>query len=211
DHFRPFGVLEDAAAIEVFTVLRDRVATHLERGRAAAVAIFNHKRAAGASLPHPHAQVLATDFVPPAIVEAVARVRQAGTDLVLEDAGHDEALTVVAGGPALTWCPYASSAPYQIRVAPEHTGAHFEDAGDDELASVAIALRDALACLSSALDDPSYNVVVHSAPPGGGPFHWYVEVIPRLAVIAGFELATGLFVNTFAPDQAAKILRAARR
>jgi len=58
------------------------------------------------------------------------------------------------------------------------------------------------------LGNVPYNVVVHTAPRAGGPFHWYVEVVPRISVIAGFEQATGILVNTVPPDQAAASLRA---
>ena len=206
DHHRPFGALADDMAIEVLTVLRERVAAHLTNGSAAAVAIVNHKREAGASLPHPHAQVLATGFVPPAIADAIARFDDAQTDLVLSDATREPALTI-ATGPALVWCPHASCSPFQMRLAHAEAGGHFEAASDEQVAAVAIGLRDALARLSNALDDPPYNAVVHSAPPGRAAFHWYVEITPRLAVIAGFELATGLFVNTVAPEHAATALR----
>ena len=54
-----------------------------------------------------------------------------------------------------------------------------------------------------------YNVVVHSAPRDATPYHWYVEVTPRLTVVAGFEQATGILVNTVPPDQAAELLREA--
>ena len=80
------------------------------------------------------------------------------------------------------------------------------------LDAIAVALRDALRQLRDALGDAPYNVVVHTAPrtgPDGDtqPFHWYVEVIPRINVPAGFEQATGILVNTVAPDQAAALLR----
>jgi UDPglucose--hexose-1-phosphate uridylyltransferase len=209
DHYLPFGALDDPAAVEVLTMMRDRAATSLSVGRAAAVAILNHKREAGASLPHPHAQVLATDFVPPAIATAAGRADRAATDLVLADASCDESL-VVASGAALVWCPYASSSPFQLRVASPDPSAHFDTASNEEIAAVALATRDALARLSHALDDPPYNLVVHSASPTATTFHWYVEIIPRLAVVAGFEQATGLFVNTVDPSQAARTLREAQ-
>ena len=63
-------------------MLRDRVHTHLEAGHVYGVAIINHLKAAGASIAHPHAQVFALDVVPRAVDEAVARVRDAGVDLV---------------------------------------------------------------------------------------------------------------------------------
>ena len=70
-------------------------------------------------------------------------------------------------------------------------------------ARCALALRDALVALRDALGDVPYNVVVHTAPRDGGPFHWYVEVMPRVSVVAGFEQATGILVNTVPPERAA--------
>ena len=75
------------------------------------------------------------------------------------------------------------------------------------LASTARTVRDTLARLDAALGDPPYNLVVHSAPPGPGPFHWYVEIVPRVSVVAGFEQATGILVNVVPPDRAARELR----
>ncbi len=72
-----------------------------------------------------------------------------------------------------------------------------------------MALRDALARLRVVLGDPPYNLVVHTAAPGTEPFHWYVEVIPRVSVVAGFEQATGILVNTVPPERAALELRSA--
>ncbi len=210
DHYRPFAALDDAAAIEVFTVLRDRVAVHLEQGHATAVAILNHKREAGASLPHPHAQVLATDFVPPAIASAVARAERAPTDLVLDDMQRSETLALREPDGRRR-----RTRVVPVRVELTVPTAHRANAGWRALRPSARrrdrrrrASRpaDALARLADALDDPAYNLVIHSAPPSASTFHWYVEITPRLSVTAGFEQATGLFVNTVDPTQAARTL-----
>jgi UDPglucose--hexose-1-phosphate uridylyltransferase len=107
------------------------------------------------------------------------------------------------------WCPHASSSPYFVRIAHPEAGARFDDATDEVVTATAIALRDTLARLAVVLHDPPYNVVVRTAPPGAEPFHWYVDVIPRLTVVAGFEQATGILVNTAPPERAAAELRAA--
>jgi UDPglucose--hexose-1-phosphate uridylyltransferase len=91
-------------------------------------------------------------------------------------------------------------------------GANFESATDGQVLGTAIVLRDVLAALGRALDDPPYNVVVHNGatrptPEGGEPFHWWVEVVPRVSVVAGFELGTGVLVNTVDPVDAAERLR----
>jgi UDPglucose--hexose-1-phosphate uridylyltransferase len=205
DH-RSFGELDDDEAITVFRVLRDRVHAHLESGHVYGVAIINHLKAAGASIAHPHAQVFALDVVPRAVDEAITRVRESGADLVEADAARDELVVTRHDGLAL-WCPYSSASPYQLRLAHADAGARFDLAADLVLDAIAIALRDALHRLRQALGDVPYNVVVHTAPRDAEPFHWYVEVIPRISVPAGFEQATGIWVNTVPPDQAAELLR----
>ena len=75
---------------------------------------------------------------------------------------------------------------------------------------VAVVLRDVLAATASALGDPPYNVVFHTADPAGsGAYHWWVEVTPRTSVVAGFEMGSGVLVNTVAPANAANELRGA--
>jgi UDPglucose--hexose-1-phosphate uridylyltransferase len=208
DHYRSLGRLDDTAAIEVFTVLRDRVAALLDARCAAAVAIVNHKREAGASLPHPHAQVIGTSFLPPELAAAGRRAREADDDLLLADA-MTEGMLVSEAGYVRAWCPYASSAPFLVRIADLGAGSRFDEASDDTVAGVAAATRDVLARLDHAVDDPPYNLVVNSAAPhtaSDESFRWYVEVTPRLTIVAGLELATGLLVNTVAPEHAAKAL-----
>jgi UDPglucose--hexose-1-phosphate uridylyltransferase len=186
------------------------VHAHLEEGHVYSVAILNHLRAAGASIAHPHAQVFALDVVPPAVSEALARVRDSGRDLVRDDAAPDDLLVSRDEG-VMAWCPRASAVPYQVRLAHDDGGARFDRADDGVISGIAVALRDVLGGLRAALGgEVPYNVVVHTAPRDAEPFHWYVEVVPRVSVQAGFELATGILVNTVPPEQAAEMLRGAR-
>jgi UDPglucose--hexose-1-phosphate uridylyltransferase len=208
DH-RSFADLDGDEATAVVRVLRDRVHAHLEAGHDYGVAIVNHLRAAGASIAHPHAQVFALDLVPPAVERALGRWRDAGIDLVQQDAAREE-LVVARTDDATAWCPPASAAPYQLRIAHDDAGARFDRADDAVVAAVAVALRDALHRLRDAVSgDVPYNVVVQTAPRDAEPFHWYVEVVPRISVLAGFEQATGILVNTVPPAQAAELLREA--
>jgi len=211
-HDRSFGRLTDAEATEVLAVLRDRVRAHLVAGRQYVQAVVNHGRAAGASLAHPHAQVVALDMMPPAVEAALERFDTVGIDLVtaaLEDASGRDGLVI--DGAAPVWCPPASSVPFEMLVAHRSARDRFDEAGDGELAAVARSTRDALAYLRAVVGDAPYNAVVHTAPPGRRPgsFHWYVELIPRLSTPAGFEHGTGIMVNTVAPEAAARALREA--
>lgn len=208
-HTDSFGQLDERQAVEVFTVLRARSRLHLAAGHAFVQVAINHGRAAGASIEHPHAQLVTLDVMPPAVTQAVERFEAAGHDLVvadLDEAGH--ALRLVDGAVA-AWCPRASSTPYELRLAMRSPGARFDESADDDVEAVAIVARDVLAKLASRLGDVPYNLVVHTAAPGTGSesFHWYVEVQTRTIVVAGFEQGTGILVNTVAPELAAPQLR----
>ena len=135
DHDRDFAALDDADATDLFGVLRDRVRFHFEHGRAFVSVFVNHGRAAGASIEHPHAQIVAPDRPSDAVLAMTERFT---TDLVAAElAEARRAGLVVVDGPAPAWCPPASWSPYQLRVAHRSTRARIEDATDAELAVVA--------------------------------------------------------------------------
>ncbi len=208
DHDASFASLDDDAAVEVLTVIRERVRFQLDAGHAYVQAFINHGKAAGASIAHPHAQVVALDLVPGAVDAGIDRL--ATTDLVareLADARRDD--LVVIDGPAPAWSPFAAWVPYGLRVAHRSTRARIEDATDAEVRVVALGLRDALRRLRGALGDVPYNLIIRTAPPGrpAGEFHWHVDVLPRTTLVAGFEEGTGILVNVVPPELAAARLR----
>ena len=211
DHHRTFAALAPDQAVEVMKVLRDRARAHLDEGRAHVQVFVNQGRAAGASIEHPHAQLVALDLVPPAVDAAMARFEGAEADLVgtaLD--GARVAGRVVVDGAAAAWTPHAPAVPYEIALAHERSGARFGDATDTELEELTPVLQQSLARLAAVAGDPPYNVVVHSAPArvdAGTAMRWWVEVSPRLSVQAGFELGTGILVTTVPPETAAEALR----
>jgi UDPglucose--hexose-1-phosphate uridylyltransferase len=209
-HGRSFADLSDEEAIEVVHVLRDRVRAHANNGLPYAVAFVNHRRAAGASIAHPHAQVVGLDFVPPEVLSSGVRQEANDADLLEVDvACAREHALVIGDGVTVTWCPYASTSPFQLRVVHAAAGTRFGDASDDVAAAVALAARDALARVRHTLHDPPYNLVFHTAGTRSPRWpRWHVEITPRLSIVAGFEEATGVAVNTVPPDRAAHELLA---
>jgi UDPglucose--hexose-1-phosphate uridylyltransferase len=208
-HDADFAALDDDRAVEVFTMLRDRAAHHLARGLRHAQPFINHGRAAGASLPHPHAQLVVLGFVPPRVDMLLDRFARAERDLVAEECNRARGRAyLVTDGPAVVWCPPASWSPFMARVAVPATGSRFDEASDDDVRAAAVAVRDVLSAQKRVLGDFPYNVIIETGPTGDGrPFHWWIDVVPRLTVVAGFELGTGLWVNVVSPDAAAQALR----
>ncbi len=205
--------------------LRDALATCHSRYQAltaeraiGSVILFRNRGAnAGASLPHPHAQLIALETIAPLVrarqtamldyyqrekrcvlCDVIAHERSDGSRLVNE---NDAFLTVV---------PFAATAPCEMWLLPKRHQADFGDLADGEIALLAIALRDALLRLRAALDDPPYDYVIDTAANGraGSPaLHWSLRIVPRVTVPAGFELGSGLPINPSLPEQDAALLR----
>jgi UDPglucose--hexose-1-phosphate uridylyltransferase len=210
DHGRSFGQLDDEQAVEVLVVLRDRARHHLAHGFEYVQVLVNHGRDAGASLAHPHAQLVAIAFVPPSVLDARDRFAAAGHDLVARERVETEDGPLrVLDGPVPAWCPAGSGTPYELRLAHEGASDRFADATDSELRDAAPAVRDALARLARTLGEVPYNLIVRTPATPSGLERWYVDVLPRTSVVAGFELGTGVLVNVVAPESAAARLRAA--
>ncbi len=217
-HDRPLCAQPLAEVTDVVTMYQRRIAALCAGGAAAVTVILNHGRAAGASLSHPHSQVFATPIVPPVLVgelEQFARYQtKYGRCLLCDMLGAtlDEGSRVVFDGPLVAWTPDASRWPYELRLAPH---AHEPDFLQAEPGAVAVALKRALGALAAATGDGPLNAWLHAAPcaakgaDAGPPFHWHLEIAPRLTTLAGFELGTGIGVDQLEPREAAARLRRA--
>ncbi len=194
------------------------VATWRERMRAHSDAsyvqlIVNEGGGAGASLEHTHAQLYALPFVPAAVARERERAgaygeRTAGggllSDVLVEEVRRRERLVAIDEEAALI-CPWASGSPFELRVVPRRQSARFE-----EDTTGAAMIHTALRLLRERFGrSPELNLWVRTAPRGAEQFHWHVDIAPRLTVKAGFEMGTGVDINTYPPERAAADLREA--
>jgi len=219
DHGGGLHTLGAGQLAELLVVLKGRVR---KLGAAAGVrhvlVFFNQGADAGATLVHPHGQILASSLVPRLVrekMECFANHRDRAGDCLLcamvardEEAGDR---LVVAGTDAVAIAPWASRFPYEMLVVPRSHAPGLESAGDPTLPGVAEVLAEALDRLARKVPDPSLNLVLHGAPgpddEAGTDFHWHLEILPRLARLAGFEAGTGFAINALAPETAAGRLR----
>ena len=180
----------------------------------------NHGAAAGALLEHSHSQLFALPIVPREVRDELegARVHYAAKerclfcDIMRQELAEGRRV-VAETRDAVALAPYASRSPFETWILPRRHQALFEDTPRQEVASLARLLRDILRRMNRVLRDPPYNLLIHSAPldePAGDFYHWHVEVIPKLTKVAGFEWATGFYVNPTSPEEAAQVLRDAR-
>ena len=105
---------------------------------------------------------------------------------------------------------FASATPFATHIFPVRHMASFGDISPTEVDDLARVLRTVLAKIYIGLQNPDFNFTVRSSPAeyaGARHFHWYVSVIPRLTRVAGFELGSGMFINSVLPEAAAEFLR----
>jgi UDPglucose--hexose-1-phosphate uridylyltransferase len=217
DHRATLADLPDAHAALVMAAIRDRMAEHAAvPGLRYSQAIINAGREAGASLEHPHGQLLAMSFVPREISDEQAGfARFEGSCLLCTTIGAEEEIgyrVVLADEHVVVICPYWSSTPYEMLVIARAHESHLQYATPSDLAAVGRAIRTALGGLREHLGDVAYNVVFHAAPfRSEGQFHWHVHLLPKVTTQAGFELGTGVPINICPPEAAADELRSTAR
>jgi UDPglucose--hexose-1-phosphate uridylyltransferase len=198
-----------ALAVDVW---RDRIRAHPESG--CVHVCVNERFEAGSSVAHTHAQLFALDFVPAAIARERERFgayagRTMGgnllADLVQQEVRQRRRIGAI-DGEAVLMAPYGSRVAYQLMIAPRTPRSRFEDDGP----TGAALLHDALGRLTRLLGaSPPLNLWVRTAPRGAEHFCWRIDILPRLAQPAGFELGTGVGVTIVAPEHAAAELREA--
>ncbi len=207
------GALAELPADQVVLAMegwRARMRAH--EGSAYRHLLVNERREAGASLPHTHAQLYALDFVPAAVARERERfgayaTRQMGAnllaDLLQEEVRRRERIVAI-DDEAVLLAPYASRLPFQLMLVPRRPRGAFEDAGP----TGAALLHDGLCRIARRLGaSPPLNLWVRTAPRGAEAFCWRIDVLPRLTVLAGLELGTGVHLNTMPPELAAAELR----
>lgn len=218
DHHASLASLSEERLAHVFFAYRDRILDLRRDRRIRYIQIFkNHGPQAGASISHPHSQLLALPSVPPAIREELAGARQhyaqrercVFCDLIRQE--HEaQQRVVLTTDHFLAATPYASRFPFEVWVLPRRHGSHFEHTDDPRIRNLGWVMRTLLRRLNQVLETPSYNFVLHSAPVQDlelPEYHWHLEILPRLTRMAGFELVAGVHVNPTLPEEAAQFLR----
>jgi UDPglucose--hexose-1-phosphate uridylyltransferase len=201
DHGKQPQVMSDAEIKRLFRVYRDRYAAISELPYVKYVSLFrNYGKDAGASLSHPHSQVIAIPIVPGAITEQYNR--DYSKVIALEE--KSERL-VLATGHTVAFAPFAAAYTYETWIFPRRPCRNLACLTDAERDDLAVVARDVLARIAKLLSDPPYNYAFVQAI--DGDLHMHLRIYPKLGIEAGFELNTGVHINSVPPEAAAKSLR----
>ncbi len=217
-HNMSIGMMKDEEVRIIVETYWMRYKKLLEDERNLMVLIFqNHGPRAGASLLHPHSQLIATGMVP-----LLLRVREEVSqryfdaygrcvmcDILQFEASRKERV-VLENDSFLSFIPFAAEVPYELWIVPKDHNASFGDISEKEKDDITVILKGVMNRLYYKLEDPDYNYMVISATryKAGEPhLHWYLRVRPRLTTQAGFEIGSGISINPSLPEKDAEYLR----
>lgn len=216
--------LQSIAIVELtIKTFIERIKTLSQNPELAYIQIFhNHGRDAGASVIHPHYQLLATPIVPPHIHSEILgcyHYYQNNNSCIYCDIIKEELLVrdrvVHESEHFVVISAYASRCPFETWILPKRHGARFEDMTKEEIKHLSFVLKVTLGQLYTKLSDPPLNFYIHNMPSKHTKhaaheeraFHWHLTIFPRITIWAGFEYATGIPVNPIAPEVSTKFLK----
>jgi len=182
------------------------------------ISIFqNHGQDAGASLIHPHFQIITTVLLDVDLENTLLRAkkyyRKNKTCLYCDMKKHElkvKKRIVFKNNNFVALCPYASKSPFQVIITPQKHLPYFEKITEKEKWDLAQAFKNVLRKIKKGLKSPSYNFYLHTAPADGKKhdyYHWHFTVMPKVKDSAGFEIGTRMEIITISPEQAAAYLR----
>jgi len=187
----------------------------------------NHGSIAGAGrIAHARSQLIATPITPKLVKEELIGARRYYEekdrcllcDLIRQEQEGGSRI-VLESREMIALSPFAARFPFEVWILPKVHSCDFQKASPAVLVDMAGVLKGVLLRLKSVLDNPSYNIVLHTAPfrhqrerlghwkTLEDDFHWHLELIPRLARVAGFEWGSGFYINPTPPEQTANYLR----
>ncbi len=177
------------------------------------VAIFKNKGIrAGASLPHPHMQIIAAPLFPQTISEEMQRSeeyfkkeKKCGDCVMIREELRARKRIITHNRDWIVVAPFVSTWPYQTSILPRRHFSEVSEMTDDEALNLAKLIKKLFHSYSKLFDDPPYNIMYHNFP-GSGFWHFHIHVYPRLVTHAGFEFF-GLNVVITSPEDAAQQLK----
>ncbi|OMO98946.1 Galactose-1-phosphate uridyl transferase, class I [Corchorus olitorius] len=174
----------------------------------------NHGASAGASLSHSHSQILSLPIVPPSVSARLNSMKeyfnQTGKCSLCEVQSKD--LLINETSHFISIAPFAASFPFEIWIIPRDHSSDFDDLDDEKAVDLGGLLKLMLRKMSSQLNNPPFNFMIHTSPlkvtNSDLPYsHWFLQIVPQLSGVGGFELGSGCYINPVFPEDAAKLLR----
>lgn len=204
--------LEDFSNTEIsglMEVYRDRVCHYAAHEKVRYVSLFkNSGKSAGASQNHPHSQLIALPVFPQILERELKAIREGKNCPYCALLEKEKVSTrlIHENSKFVAFAPYYSTGPFEVWILPKEHISFLGDFSSDLLFSLGDILRTVLKSYAKVLGNLPYNHMfyqIFKTP----EYHLNLRLMPRLSVAAGFELNTGMYINTVSPEKAASYLK----
>jgi len=221
NHDATLEQISEHSLVDVFISFRERILDLRNDKRFKYILIFkNHGIEAGASLEHTHSQLIALPIIPNLVREELEgslshyklKERCVYCDIIRQEVS-DKIRLVSENSEFVVLSPYAPRFPFETWIIPKTHSSSFENADKNIYIALAKILRDTLQRMNRILNNPPYNLVIHTSPleqQNNEYYHWHIEIMPKLTRVAGFEWGSGFYINPTPPEEAATYLRDSR-
>ncbi len=218
DHNLSIAQMEIGRVVELINAYQERYLKLMNLRFVDYISIFhNHGREAGASIKHPHSQLIAMPVIDPDVWRSIKgsaeyyhKNKECVHCMMLNWEREDGKRIIFENNEFVALCPFVSRAAFEVRIYPKKHSPYFERIDSKSKADLAEVLKTSLAKIHTGLNNPPYNFFLHTAPCDGNDYphyHWHFEIMPKTSIWAGFELGTGIEISTIEPEKAAEFLR----
>ncbi|MDO8436137.1 MAG: galactose-1-phosphate uridylyltransferase [bacterium] len=218
NHRKSLGQLKIKEIKEVIGAYQERYLDLMKKKFVNYVSIFhNHGVGAGASISHPHSQIITTPLIDSDLQKALLssekhfkKHKKCIYCEMNEWERKERKRVVFENEDFLAICPFASKGAFEIIISPKNHLPYFERINEKEKQQLAEAFRAALNGLYKRLRNPDYNFYLHTSPcdeKDYSYYHWHWTILPKTATWAGFEIGTRMEISTITPEKAAEYLR----
>lgn len=220
DHYKTMLDLSKEEIVRVIKVYKRRFNLLSKNKQFKYILIFkNHGLAAGASLEHPHTQLICLPILPKRVAEELDSTKKYFYQNqkcmfceIIKKEKKEKTRVIYENKNFIAFCPFFSRSPFEITILPTRHNSNFANITDSQIENLSDIFKKIFFKLNQILGNYPYNFLIHTSPinmrrGNSKYYHWHIEFLPKLGEIAGFEWATGGYVNLVLPEQAAKCLK----
>lgn len=218
DHNKQLAQFSKEEMKEVIDVYQMRYQELIKKKFIKYISIFhNHGQEAGATVVHPHSQLIAIPVIDPDLTDSISgaesffkKNKECVYCTMIGWDRKDGRRIIYENEKFIVLCPLAPKSDFEVRIYPKEHSSHFEKISEGDKDLFADAFRKALSKIYKGLNDPAYNFYIHTAPADDHHqvyYHWHLVILPKTSIYAGFEFCAGMEINTIEPEKAAEFLR----
>ena len=217
EHIKHMADMDRGNLALVFKAFKDRIVDLRGDKRFKYILVFkNYKSLAGATLEHPHSQLIALPMIPIRVEQELEGAKKyydknnvcVFCDIMKQEQNAKKRV-ICQNDKFIAFVPFASRFPYETWILPKKHLGHFENTSDEDMEALSEIAGLHMRKLKKLLGEVPFNFMIHSSPlteKENKYYHWHIEIFPNLSKAAGFEWGSGFYINYLPPEEAAEKL-----